>query len=220
MLKNPSYCYKFYWLEGIVNLISEGVEQTTLDVIINEMICSAWYPVQEFHVHLSGVQEDGKVRDALERAILTLSKLSNLPSSASKQEIINEIIKFNTELFAAKEQLTHMVPYRALASFFDNAGQRVDWNSTKRLTPFIEQFSREISALPYTFGPSSKLKKEVYFHSDWIRLIQDNTSSILRWIQHVKVKWLQDNNPDVPGIVYELAPVDEKKRKLGRVRKL
>ena len=30
MLKDPSYCYKFYWLEAIVNLISEGVEETTL----------------------------------------------------------------------------------------------------------------------------------------------------------------------------------------------
>ena len=38
MMKNPSYCYKFYWLEAIVNLISEGVSKTTFDEIINEMI--------------------------------------------------------------------------------------------------------------------------------------------------------------------------------------
>lgn len=24
MMKDPSYCYKFYWLEAIVQLISEG----------------------------------------------------------------------------------------------------------------------------------------------------------------------------------------------------
>ena len=30
MMKNPSYCYKFYWLEAIVNLISEGVVSTTV----------------------------------------------------------------------------------------------------------------------------------------------------------------------------------------------
>ncbi len=33
MMKDPSYCYKFYWLEAIVHLISH---------------------VQEFHIHLSG----------------------------------------------------------------------------------------------------------------------------------------------------------------------
>ncbi|MBQ3797598.1 MAG: HNH endonuclease, partial [Butyrivibrio sp.] len=38
MMKNPSYCYKFYWLEAIVNLISEDVTETTFDEIINEMI--------------------------------------------------------------------------------------------------------------------------------------------------------------------------------------
>lgn len=25
MMKDPSYCYKFYWLEAIVQLIAEGV---------------------------------------------------------------------------------------------------------------------------------------------------------------------------------------------------
>ena len=25
MMKDPSYCYKFYWLEAIVQLISEGI---------------------------------------------------------------------------------------------------------------------------------------------------------------------------------------------------
>lgn len=35
MMKGPSYCYKFYWLEAIVNLISEGVEETTFDAIID-----------------------------------------------------------------------------------------------------------------------------------------------------------------------------------------
>ena len=42
MLKDPSYCYKFYWLEAIVNLISEGVVETTFNEIIDEMICKAY----------------------------------------------------------------------------------------------------------------------------------------------------------------------------------
>lgn len=39
MMKDPSYCYKFYWLEAIVNIISEGTQDTTFDAIIDEMIC-------------------------------------------------------------------------------------------------------------------------------------------------------------------------------------
>ena len=29
MMKDPSYCYKFYWLEAIVKLIAEDVSEAT-----------------------------------------------------------------------------------------------------------------------------------------------------------------------------------------------
>ena len=98
MMKDPSYCYKFYWLEAIVGLISENKTETTFDEIIDEMIANAWYSVREFHIHLSGIQSDGNVRDGLERAILYLSELSRLPANASKVEIKNEIKNHNAEL--------------------------------------------------------------------------------------------------------------------------
>lgn len=220
MLKDPSYCYKFYWLEAIVSLISAGVTDSTFDEIIDEMICNAWYSVREFHIHLSGLSSDGSVRDGLERAVLKLSELSRLPANASKVEIRNEIKRYNKELQKPKEQLTNMVPYRALAGFFMNAGEVVNWDSIRRLTAYIEAFNKDFTALPYTLGTSSKLAKEVHFHPDWVRMIQDNTVNILGWIQYEKVRWLQNNNPEVPGLVYKLAPMDEKMRKLGKVRKL
>ena len=99
MLKDPSYCYKFYWLEAIVHLISRNVTETCFDEIINEMICNAWYSVREFHIHLSGLGGDGSVRDGLERAVLRLSELSELPANASRVEILNEIQRHNNELY-------------------------------------------------------------------------------------------------------------------------
>lgn len=220
MMKDPSYCYKFYWLEAIVQLISEGVESTTFDAVINEMICNAWYSVREFHIHLSSMQADGKVRDGLERAVIRLTELSNLPANASKVEIKNAIREHDPELKTAKEQLTNMVPYRALAGFFIRDNTVVDWNSVRRITAYIERINREVVLLPYTLGESSRLKKEIYFQRSWMEMIQDNTVTILGWIQYEKVKWLQNNNPEVPGLVYKLAPMDEKMRKLNNVRKL
>ena len=220
MMKDPSYCYKFYWLEAIVQLISEGISETTFDTVINEMICNAWYSVREFHIHLSGMMADGHVRDGLERAVLTLSELSNLPANASKVEIKNAIKEHDKELKSAKEQLTNMVPYRALAGFFVNDKSAVDWNSIRRMVAYIQMINRDVVLLPYTLGESSKLKKEIYFQPAWMEMIQDNTVSILGWIQYEKVKWLQNNNPEVPGLVYKLAPMDEKMRKLNNVRKL
>ena len=220
MMKDPSFCYKFYWLEAIVKLIASDVKETTFDAIIDEMISNAWYSVREFHIHLSGINNKGEVSDGLERAIILLTELSDLPAHASKVEIKNEIKRYNSELKKYKEQLTNMVPYRALAGFFAKSGDKVDWGSTVRLTAYIKQFSKEKILLPYTFGESSRLNKQVYFDSQWVRMIQDNTVSILGWIQYEKVKWLQNNNPEVPGLVYKLAPMDEKMRKLEKVRRL
>ncbi len=220
MMKDPSYCYKFYWLEGIVRLLSEGVQSSTFDAVINEMIVSAWYSVREFHIHLSGLQADGLVRDGLERAILTLTKLCNLPSNASRVEILNAIREYESELKTVKEQLTNMVPYRALSGFFEDKDSEIPWGSIKRITSYIENVNRSVVVLPYTLGNSTKLKKEIYFNSAWSEMIRDNTVSILGWINYEKVKWLQNNNPEVPGLVYKLAPMDEKMRKLNNVRKL
>ncbi len=220
MMKDPSYCYKFYWLEGIVRLLSEGVQSTTFNSVINEMIASAWYSVREFHIHLSGLQADGQVRDGLERAILALTELSDLPSNASRVEILNAIKKYDSELKTAKEQLTNMVPYRALSGFFEDKESDIPWGSVKRITAYIEFVNKKVVPLPYTLGESSKLSKEIFFNPAWAEMIRDNTVSILGWINYEKVKWLQNNNPEVPGLVYKLAPMDEKIRKLNNVRKL
>ena len=107
MMKDPSFCYKFYWLEAIVDLISEGVTETTFDAIIDEMIANAWYSVREFHIHLSGLQLDGMVRDGLERAILRLTELSVLPANASKVEIKNAIVEYDPEPKLLKVKLTN-----------------------------------------------------------------------------------------------------------------
>ncbi len=220
MMKDPSFCYKFYWLEAIVQLISEGIQDTTFDEIINEMICNAWYSVREFHIHLSGLSADGQVRDGLERAVLQLTELSGLPSDASKTEIRNAIAEYNRALAGYKKQLTNMVPGRALAGFFTKSDEKVPWGSVKRLTEYVRHFDSTQVRLPYIFGDSSSLKKEVRFNEEWMRMIQDNTVNILGWIQFEKVRWLQNNNPEVPGLVYKLTPVDEKMRKLNRVRRL
>lgn len=218
MLKDPSYCYKFYWLEAIVNLVNSNVTSTTMDAIIDEMIANAWYSVTEFHIHLSGLV-NGEARDGLERAINHLNDLSGLTSSASKMEIKEAIKKHNNELRTDKVQLTNMVPYRALSGFFDNHEVRVNWEKRTELIAYISQFNQNVTKLPYTFGEGSALQRKIEFDPNWIKLINDNTVEILGWIQYEKLRWLQNNNPEVPGLVYKLRAGDNV-RKLDRVRKL
>jgi len=218
MMKDPSFCYKFYWLEAIVKLISEGIQDTTFDEIIDEMIYNAWYSVREYHVHLSGMPMDGKIKDGLERAVVKLAELSDLESTASRLDIKNTIKQFNKELKKEKEQLTNMVPYRALAGFFPDTLTDADWG-IGRITAYIERVNRESVVLPYTLGTESLLKKTVHFNPFWIEMIRDNTVEILGWIQFEKLKWLQNNNPEVPGLVYKLTS-NGAGEKLDKARKL
>lgn len=221
MMKDPSYCYKFYWLEAIVQLISEERESATYDEIINEMIANAWYSVLEFHIHLSGVYGEGQVKDNLEKAVCRLHELSDIPINASKVEIKNEIKSYDKELHSMKMDLTKNVPYKALSGFANRVGEKVDLNSSAgRMMAYYNRLSHKDILLPYTFGEENGLDRQIEFNNDWISMIQDQTVTILGWIQYEKVKWLQNNNPEVPGLVYKLAPLDEKMRKLNHVRKL
>ena len=223
MMNSPSYCYKFYWLEAIVQLISANRTKATYDEIINKMIANAWFPVQEYHIHLSGIYGDGEVKDNLEKAVSRLYELTQLPSNANEIQIMNKLAEFSDdkELHLYKTELTKNVPYKALSGFANKGTEKINLESSAgRMIAYYNKLSGSELLLPYTFGDDKSLKKVVTFNDGWIQMIQDNMVSILGWIKYEKVKWLQNNNPEVPGIVYKLTQEDEKTRKLESVRKL
>lgn len=223
MMNSPSYCYKFYWLEAIVQLISANKTEDTYDEIINKMISNAWYPVLEYHIHLSGIYGENIIKDNLERAVLRLQELSQLANNASDIEIINKLHEFSEdkELRFYKKELTKNVPYKALSGFANRGSEKINLDSSAgRLRAYYNKLSQSEILLPYTFNDDKGLKRVITFNDGWIQMIRDNTVNILGWIQLEKVKWLQNNNPEVPGLVYKLAPADEKMRKLTNARKL
>ena len=223
MMKDPSCCYKFYWLEAIVKLISEDRTIVTYNEIINEMIANAWYSVLEFHIHLSGIfgEQGDEIKDNLEKAVRNLQKLSGLPANASKIQIKNAISVFDREIHKEKQALTYNVPYKALSGFANKKGKKISLDSSAgQMIAYYNELNANDILLPYVFGNEKGLERTIVFNDAWIQLIKDNTVSLLGWIQCEKVKWLQNNNPEVPGLIYKLAPMDEKMRKLSRVRKL
>lgn len=118
MLDDPSQCYKFYWLEAIINLIATTDDDLSFDQIINEMICEAWYSVTRYHLHL-GPTIKGKSENFLEHAIKTVEADCQLPLSASKQDILAAIKRNDAAIKCDKTSLTVYVPYRLLSSFLD-----------------------------------------------------------------------------------------------------
>lgn len=222
MMNNPTCSYKFYWLEAITNLIAGGKVEASYDEIINEMIVSAWYPVLEYHIHLSGLDSKGKIKDNLEKAVLRLKEMTDLSAKVDKEEILRQLEVYHAEkdLKNIKSELTKYVPYRALSGFAGKGSKAINMDkSAGKLVEAFNRLSQSEILLPYTFGLANGMKRKLIFSDGWVQMIQDNASVILGWIQNEKIKWLQKNNPEVPGMVYKMAP-EGKKRQLEKVKKL
>lgn len=219
MLDDPSQCYKFYWLGAIISLTAATDNDISFDQIINEMICDAWYTVTQYHLHL-GPTIKGKSENFLEHAIKTLEEKADLSPSATRADILEAIEKNEASIKNDKMSLIIYVPYRLLSSFLDavGGGDRI-WDQHRRLIAYIEAINKDTPLL-YTIIDGKGLQKRIRLNKYWRQLILDNYSVIVSWIQLKKVRFLQDRNPGVPGIIYKLSQENESARKLGNAREL
>lgn len=74
--------------------------------------------------------------------------------------------------------------------------------------------------LPYKIEEGTGLNKKIIINNSWRNFFIDNMVTIRGWIKMKKLKYLQDRNPGVPGIIYKLEPEKDKKRRLEKARKL
>ena len=220
MLDDTTECYKFYWLDALLKLFSLGKTEIVFDDLINQMIADAWYSVVEYHLHLGPKNASGKIMNSLERAVIKLSQLTNIPNDADRDTIILAVKENDRELHGEKDQLTKNVPYRMLSLFMHEIkGNDRIWDQKKRLIAYIEQLNKK-ECIPYQITDGAGLKKHVVINEEWQDFFMDNFVTISGWIEVKKVRYLQGRNPGVPGIIYKLVPENNKQRKLRYVRNL
>lgn len=220
MLDDTTECYKFYWLDALLKLFSLGKTEIVFDDLINQMIADAWYSVVEYHLHLGPKNASGKIMNSLERAVIKLSQLTNIPNDADRDTIILAVKENDRELHGEKDQLTKNVPYRMLSPFMHEVkGNDRIWDQKKRLIAYIEQLNKK-ECIPYQITNGAGLKKRVVINEEWQNFFMDNFVTISGWIEVKKVRYLQGRNPSVPGIIYKLVPENNKQRKLRYVRNL
>lgn len=220
MLDDTTECYKFYWLDALLKLFSLGKTEIVFDDLINQMIADAWYSVVEYHLHLGPKNASGKIMNSLERAVIKLSQLTNIPNDADRDTIILAVKENDRELHGEKDQLTKNVPYRMLSPFMHEVkGNDRIWDQKKRLIAYIEQLNKK-ECIPYQITNGAGLKKRVVINEEWQNFFMDNFVTISGWIEVKKVRYLQGRNPGVPGIIYKLVPENNKQRKLRYVKNL
>ena len=149
MLDDTTECYKFYWLDSVLKLLSKGKTEMEFEEIIDGMIADAWYSVKECHLHLGPKDGQGKVRNYIEKAVYKLAEVSDIKSTASPEEVLDEIKKHAKLLHEEKCQISKNVPYRLLSSFLSNvSGNDRIWDQKKRLIDYIQRVNK-MYCIPY-----------------------------------------------------------------------
>lgn len=207
MLDSTSQCYKYYWLEAILQLMKEtGNTAFRFEEIIDRMIANAWYTVTMYHLHLGPGRIDNEYSDKVESAVIALKNAApELAETAAREEVTAQLHKHAAEVLFAKNELTKNVPFRLLSSFL-NIGNSKDWNNRKKIIEIIDEVNR-IQPLPYTIiNARNALDCVVNIHPDWAEWMLLEYPILINWINLSKVVYLQGKNPEVPGIIYKLEP--------------
>lgn len=220
MLDDPTECYKFYWLDALLNIFSLGKSEINFDDVLNKMIVDVWYSVVEYHLHLGPKNASGKIMNSLERAVIKLAQVSGLTGDADEISIIENIKAHEKEILDEKKQLVLNVTYRLLSSFMPEIGGNDKlWDQRKRMISYIDALNKTES-IPYKIIDGIGLNKKVVISPEWQMFLKDNYVTIAGWIEMKKVKYLQNRNPGVPCLIFKLEPQNDKQRKLKYVREL
>lgn len=214
MLDHPTQCYKFYWLEAIMNLMLKKY-RFSFDEIFDEMIVLAWYTVTQYHLFL-GPMIEGERRDAINRAIDVLIENTSLNENSKPDEIRSVLKEQNYLVLEYKRKLAKNVPYKLLSSFSSELTQ--DKGDAYRIE-YIQILNQEIH-LPYIIENGVGIGKCVVLQEAWIPFLMDNYLIIKNWIQYNKIQFLQMINPGVPGIINKLDDERNNVRHLERIRDL
>lgn len=218
MLESPTQSYKFYWLEAIVTLLPEKDEMSFEEVIF-EMFWEAWYTVTQYHLHL-GPTILGQSENLIEHAVHVIEHDPDVKLPMSREQFMELLVKNRNQIKPDVEGLIKNVPYRLLSSFMKEIGgdDRI-WDQKKRLIAYLAILNRSIH-LPYVIIDGRGASKKIRVNPAWKQVMLDNYMLVKSWIQMKKVRFLQDRNPGVPGIVYKLEDENNRVRRLEKVRDL
>lgn len=207
LFDNMSECYKLFWFQAIINLVSEGKTIITYDELVNEMVADAWYMVSEYRLNLGPA-------DTLEALVHYIHQTSGMKTNEKKETILTYLENStDPELKKRKRTLTYNVPYRLQAPFMKWLKGK-EWKVSEKKV--AEKINQE-SYLIYYFVKLSGLDSQIEITLNWQSYIIKNQEILRGWLQYNMITYLQRRNPNIPGIVNKLNPPQE--RKLERVKR-
>lgn len=216
--QSPTQSYKFFWFEAVLRL-SLKKDTFSFDEVVDEIIYIAWPLVVRFHLRLGPAGAKDKP-NFIAAIIEKLAESCPEALTLSREQIARLIREKNPEIRTLKKELCRYVPYRILAPFLSEYGVNEKiWSSISKTIELIHSVSRKIR-LPYVIEAEAKGRYEIRVDQEWRNLFIQEYPILLGWLQFEKSLYLQNKNPNVPGIVIKVSWENQKARKLQNVRKL
>lgn len=224
--------HKYYWFMALIKAICKDEKELSFDMLANEMIIDAWYTVTEYYVHLGPLMHDKETgvkipTDKIEQLVRWVENNTNLNGKSKTEEIRSELEKLNKskEFLDLKRDIIRYAPFKLLSPYLPDeetgayiSGKKKELGDKECCKLLLRENANRL--LPYTIKWSrAKLEREIVVPEEWREYIKLNQVELMGWIERNKIEYLQDRNPEVPGIVYKLQK-DEGNRNLQPVRKL
>jgi hypothetical protein len=189
--------YKYYWFLSILENIRDNQSRTILiDDLLARMVKQIWYPTNYFRISFGKQDRLGQI--ALKVFEHGESNQANLFGLIKRQ------IASKTPLGVEIKSLGNYVPYRFLRPFFEIQLRRMDdWKVNERIYDLaLLTFSDSQKPCLYRF--IGQPAYEIEIHKGWYEYINQNLAILTGFCLWSLVNYLQDKNPNVPGISSKL----------------
>ncbi len=207
--------YKFYWFLAILDaLIDGGNEQMKFDDLAMRMVANVWFPLDYYK--LSFGKQDGfkKVADYISGQ-MTVDASTRSPALETQ---INQSLG-EAEVRAIKSkvgELLRWVPFRFLRPFFmaELRGLK-DTDVNGAITQLCNQnFDQENWRVMYKFEG-----RTIILNSNWLNYFKTHHQILRGFTYWYLIRFLQKNNPNVPGLSSKIFKPDASDRNLSDATK-
>lgn len=195
--------YKYYWFLAILEQLEKKPNESlmSIDDLALRMLSLVWYPLDFYKLSF------GK-QDGFKSIAKSVSKLIHINSSPKEPDLFN-ILKQDIKpvvlnsVYQDIKKLIRYVPYRFQRPFIaeETKGLRDVQVNAKIVSLASKKFTSPGGKIMYLYIENeSKIK----IHSLWLAYLQRHLYTLRGFIYFEIVRFLQKNNPNVPGLSEKL----------------
>ena len=208
--------YKFLWMLGLLDALKENDFKPgaiPASRVVLHMLRHADDPIRRYRLSLGP-------RDQTAKHLHTLCALA----ASAPRTRIERLIEGNPAFEAAKRELLHYVPQRCLTPFFRSELRGIpDGRRDNMLRcAAAERFAASSPPLYRLDGGRLDRKRgeplTVMFNRRWLTYVQQNVEIIRGWAFWHWARYLESQNPNVPGIIAKIE-LPETREAVARQRK-